>query len=332
MSYISYLLLSTLGSDAFAPVNHPAAETSSSCLFKARRKGSMAERRKRRQAKFQNPQNPFENLPPAKLDFSSKAPRDDGDDQGPTRVESPNEAANQARQLLESQRKSVNMLTMVRERIEALPAEEVLEALDKCGYFVFDGFLGDDSVLDELEAEAVSLYEGGAMEAGTSNLGSGEYVVKIEGGNEQYTKCPRSVELVVSTTKHFPEAMESMNLDASVCMAGIRTFDRKVFKASLGLLTGSEKMPDEGSAFGTVVVDADDKRKLTLYLYLLPESWEGSFGGGLTFESGDSVLAKRDRLVIFNSDSTRFKKSPWKGGDENEVGSCMELHLVNKRL
>jgi hypothetical protein len=293
----------------------------------AKRKVSMAEKLKRRSANTRNSRqnNPYENLPPSKLDFKKSGTS------SPTVVD-PATAANQAKELLASQRKSVDMLTMIRERVEALPADDILSALDSSGYFVADGFLGDETILSQLQAEAVSLYEGEEMEVDTSNLGSGEYIVPIQGGKEQYAKCPRSVELVVSTTKHIPEATESMKLDASACMATLRTFDRKAFKASVGLLTGSDDndVPLPEQAYGKVVMEEDDKRKLTLHYYLLPESWNKSCGGGLTFESGGSVTAQRDRLVILKSDTTLFKKVPWSGSDENAIGSCIELHLVRK--
>jgi hypothetical protein len=293
----------------------------------AGRKASMTEKRKRRQAKSQREENTFANLP--KPNFQS-APETSSE---PQQMTDPAEAAQKAQKLLQAQRASVNMLTMVREGIDALPAEDMLSALDITGHYVVDDFLGNhgaNSVNHQLEQEANSLLQGGAMEADVSNFGSGEYVLAITGGKEQYTKCARSVELVVSTTKHVPAVLKSLTLNPAACQATLRTFDRKAFQASLALLTGSEEVPEIERPFDKVVTEDDDKRSLTLYYYVLPESWDESCGGGLVFEKGGKVSAKRDRLVVWKSDSCLFKTEAWRGSDDNAIGSCIELHLVKK--
>jgi hypothetical protein len=61
-----------------------------------------------------------------------------------------------------------------------------------------------------------------------TNLASGEYVCKLEGGNDQYRISPRAIEWVVSVTKHLPGHLASvMPLDNANCMGLMRTFDRK---------------------------------------------------------------------------------------------------------
>ena len=234
------------------------------------------------------------------------------------------------------------MLTMVREKVEALPKDEILHALDNEGYYVLDGFLGEGSgAAERLSKEALSLFQGEEMEMDTDNLGMGEYIAAIKGGTDQYAKCPRTVELVVSTTKHIPQVFESMELDASACMATLRVFDYKALKASISLLLGNEE-EDIGSStrtFETVTNgDEKDQRKLTMQYYLVPQSWDedAENGGGLTFQSSSSdkdvfVSAKLDRLVLWKSDTTMFKKELWKGNaGSNEFGGCIELHLVGK--
>lgn len=292
----------------------------------------MAEKRKRRQAKSRSTENPFGNLPVCKLDFKSN--NIDNDNGKVETFQDPTAAAEKAKDLLKSQRESVDMLTMVREKVEGLPKNDILSAFDNQGYFVVDDFLGH---ADRIAQEAQSMFDAQDMEADTSNLGSGEYIVPITGG-EQYTKCPRSVELVVSTAKHLPEVFEDMNLDASACMATMRSFDYKTLKASMSLLLGSEEenLDDSAIAFEKVVFDDDDQRKLTMFYYVVPESWNEDCGGGLTFSSTgggeEYVAAKYDRLVLLKSDSTMFKKDLWKGSKgDNEFGARMELHLVNKK-
>jgi hypothetical protein len=308
----------------------------------AKRKMSMAEKRKRRQAKTRSTENPFESLPVSKLDFKSQPPpKQQEDDLPQKRAETPTAEAEKARGLLQSQRESVTMLTMVREQVERLGQQDnILSGLERDGYFVFDGFLNNETTTECLAKEARSMFDAEDMETDASNLGSGEYIFKITGG-DRYTKCPRSVELVVSTTRHVPEVFETvMSLDASACMATMRGFDYKSLKASMALLLGSddEEISDSSKKFGKVVLkddDDDDKRKLTMFYYLVPESWDEGCGGGLTFasSSGESsvIAAKRDRLVIWKSDTTMFKKNTWKGNEEsNDFGACVELHLVGK--
>jgi len=316
----------------------------------------MAERRKRRQGKArgQNRENPFAKLPPNKIDFTSTTSTTDdnhkNDSKEPIQVANPAAAAEKAKELLKAQRASVNMLTMVKDRIQQLlsssPTDDndpgkVVEILKRQGFAVVDDFLNDESTLTELEEEGKRMLDEGGMEVDTANLGTGEYVTTLQGGETQYALCPRMVEFVVSSTKHVPEVFEGdqgMALDTSVCMATLRTFDRKTLKASLSLLTGTEDDnvldgTENGLPLEVIAKEDSDQRRLSLYYYAVSKEWDESCGGGLSFESG-VVPAKRNRLVLFYSDSTKCKTIPWKGKDDypsTMIGNSIELHLVNKQ-
>lgn len=295
----------------------------------AKRKPSMSERRKQRQAKQRGGPNPFADLPKSKLDVQQMPASAVLDT--PEKISDPTQAANKAKELLEKQRASVEMLTMVKERVLALSADELWSSLSSQGYYVVDGFIGNESIIAQMESEAEKMYADGGLEVDMGNLGSGEYTVSIKGGQEQYVQCPRTVEWVVSTTKHIPELADKMSLDSSACMATLRVFDRKAFQASVALLTGSEDLPDTTKPFGTTVTDSlEDKRRLSLQYYLVREAWGEDCGGGLTFEAGGDVKPTRDRLVIWKSDSSSLRKETWKGNEDLTLGSCIELHLVQK--
>jgi len=297
-----------------------------------KRKPSMKEKRKQRQMKQSGEQfkNPFANLPKSELDIgASSVPKEL---ETPEMLFNPTEAAERARELLKAQRASVNMLTKVRECIEALSSEEIMSGLNEHGFYIVDNLLGDESIVAQLAAEAMQLHEAGEMEIDMANLGSGEYTTPIKGGTEQYTKCPRLVEWTVATTKHFPERITEPDLDSSACMATLRTFDRKAFQASLNLLTGSEEVPETtNKPFATVVSNPnEDKRRISLQYFIVPEPWDPSCGGNISFGCDAVAPAKRDRLVIWKSDSTSIRKDAWKGNDDINLASCLELHLIGR--
>lgn len=328
ITFIVMTSLIKLGSP-FAPQFY--SRTNDSSLNMAKRKVSMSEKRKIRQAKQrgESQKSIFANLPKAKLDIQQSAVSATLDT--PEKISDPVVAAQKAKELLKAQRESVNMLTAVKEKIERLSSEDIVTALDDKGYFIVDGLLNDDVTLETMENEAKTLYSDGALEVDVGNLGSGEYAVAIKGGGQQYVKCPRTVEWVVATTKHFPELLPSLSLDASACMATLKMFDRKAFQASLKLLTGSDQLPETTMPFTVIVPNKDiDKRRLTLQYFMVPSSWDETHGGGVTFESSKSATAKRDRLVVWKSDSCSLRKELWKGTDELPLASYLELHLVEK--
>ena len=318
---------------------------------KRKNKPSMAERRKRRQKKSLGGPNPYAGLPSPNLDFSR-----DADAPEPMRVANPEAAAEKAKELLAAQRNSVNMLTMVQERIsERLTDVSFRKTLETDGFAVVDGFFGEDeaagAILTQLEQEGKNMLEKGGMEIDTANIGKGQYIVPIEGGEEQYAACPRMVEIVVSGTKNVPEAFAKsdedasadqpsvLELDASACMATLRTFDRKALKASLTLLRGNDDdsvldTMEDDTPLAVIADENDDKRRLSLHFYIVPDGWDEKCGGGLEFEGGAKVNAKKDRLVVFYSNTTKCKSIPWKGSDDSSeltVGNSIELHLIEKR-
>jgi hypothetical protein len=150
------------------------------------------------------------------------------------------------------------------------------------------------------------------------------------------------VELVVSSTKHVPSAFEeygdddnALDLESTACMAVLRAFDRKAFKASLALLTGTEDdtvLDAAEKPLKTIVDGEADQRRLSMHYYVLPNEWDEECGGGLVFESG-TIPAKRDRMIMFLSNSTKTRAVPWKGKDSSSAttfGNSIEIHLVHR--
>jgi hypothetical protein len=264
----------------------------------------------------------------------------------------------QAQQLLDSQRDSVAFLTKMRGCLEQIFQSNVnnnnhhwTESLQRHGFGYVDGFLNRDSNdLDALQKEDLALLMMNAssafqMQQDVNYLGSGEYTVPIKGGSEQYQICPRSIEWVVATTKHWGIGMANWNnLDHTNCMAIMRTFDRKAQLASWKLITGesSANWNDQNTTaipprvFEMTVVDGNvDKRRISMRYYLVDDEWDESCGGGLTFVTKTSgqhqaIAAKRDRLVVWQSDSCMVRQEIWNGSDQFNYGSCIELHLLEK--
>lgn len=344
-------------------------------LLLAKKKLSMAQKRKRRGKK----------LPPRPVERSSvydSGPRVDAWDKTsatgtttdtpsqqqtpPEEVEDKNKA--RAAALVESQRKSVEALTHVRECVEGLPYDAIVSALNEPqGYYVTDSFLNDENMVFEMESESLSMLNDNKLELDLTYVGSGEYVTRLEGGEEQYKDCPRSIEFLVSLTRHMTPLLNERGLmegrgcrlDEAASMGSLRVYDRKVRMDTLGMLIGKddeenkrggnvgeeEEVPAPllprpfGYANGN---DEDDARKVTVLYFLTPSGWDGPCGGGVTVrregdvtdvrDGGDNdgvlVEAKRDRLVIFRSDSCLVRMEAWDGRDEMESGSCLVTHLV----
>lgn len=239
-----------------------------------------------------------------------------------------------AKQMIAAQRESVDMLTFIRQRVEGLPLPAIMEALGDNvdnvdnNYIVIDDFLANDGVLTTLQQEAGALFQ--TMETDLSRLGSGEFLVPIKGGDEQYGTCPRTIEMVVSTTKHLAGCLSS-SLDPQNCMATLRTHDSNSRLASLSLVEGGELPP---LPFDTIVGSDDndtDKRKVTMLYY--PTDCNTN-GGGIVVENQDNdditISAKRDRLILLRSDTCRHRMSYFDEQNVEESSSCLELHLVTK--
>ena len=289
----------------------------------------MAEKRKRRSKKISQPVNPNANLPPSGLDFKTppKPPTasvDAAQVASAGAIQKDQETRTQAQKLLDSQRESVAMLTAVKEAIDRLP--DMRDSLAEKGYWYGDNMIDSGDILQKLEAEGTNMLENMAQDL--DNLGSGEFIVSLEGGADQYQQCPRSIEWVVSATKHLPEKVSS-GLSSANCMGTLRTFDMKSLKAARELLAAGQESRVERSFRKIVQDEAEDLRRFSLRYYTVPEDWTG--GGGLSFQDGDgvtSVEAKRDRLVVWNSCETMVRQDPWEGMENSPVASCIDLHLV----
>ena len=230
-----------------------------------------------------------------------------------------------AKKLIDAQRKSVDMLTFVKDRVEGLPIPVILEALDSKGYIVIDDFLANDDVVSQIAAEGLKLFGEQQMETDLTRLGSGDFYAAIKGGEDQYPLCPRTIELVVSTTKHFPPLLKGMNLDGSNIMATMRTYDRSSRLASLSLVENGDLPPQP---FGVIADEEEDARKVSMIYYPISSEWKE---GGITIEEGGvAVSAKRDRLVLLRSDTCRCRSDYFVGNDDGLANaSCLELHFIS---
>lgn len=333
--------------NCFVPVSSPffnqQAQVSSNTILSAKRKQSMAQKRKKRGGKtipkpLARP-NVLDTVP--KPDEWKKAVSTSEQVETMKAAET---AKSQASALIERQRKSVDILTHVRQCVESLPYEEIIRTVLKGEAYIQDGFLGSD-LSEEIKLEGESLLTQKKMELDLqAGLCSGEYAAAIKGGEAQYVDCPRSVEFVVSLTRHMsakingcegPEKL-TYTLDDKASMAGIRTFDRKARQSALKLLTGSEENAETTDRPFRFVVDKDseelDLRGISVLYFSTHNDWNMDCGGGITFKYGDdqsmNIEAKKDRLVILSSEDCEHKMNEWIGNDELQSGSYVVTHLV----
>jgi len=229
-----------------------------------------------------------------------------------------------AKEMVEAQRRSVDMLTFVKERVEGLPNAAIQDSLEKDGYVVVDDFLSEEAIITTIQEEGLALFNEGMMETDLTRLGSGEYVSNIEGGEAQYAVCPRTIELVVSVTKTLGAQLERYNLDSSNCAASMRTYDHSSKEASLALVEGGELKP---LPYDVITEDEVDTRTISLLYYPLSES---KSEGGIVVEKGERLVsAKRDRLILMLSNSCRHRPQYFQG-DHFRHASYLELHLIGK--
>lgn len=185
----------------------------STTLFMAKKKKlSMKERRKlrsKRQPSIKVDRGVLNDLPPVDA-WEKTQPTATADT--PPAIElvegSPDdeaeETAAKASALVESQRKSVNSLTLIRKRVEeAFPMKDAAMSIIERGYFVHDNFLSSDDdeefgneILSEMFQECSNMLANGKLERDITRLGDGEFLGKILGG-EHYGDCPRITEYVV---------------------------------------------------------------------------------------------------------------------------------------
>lgn len=273
-----------------------------------------------------------------------------------------------AKAIIDTQRKSVDVLTQVRTQVDALSQQSILQALSSPSFphyyhTVIDNFLGDD-LCDEMSNEGRSMLDGMELDIEGGGICSGEYVAAIVGGKEQYVDCPRCVEYVVSLTRHLPLKLADgdgekedgvtggsdssslgFRLDGGASMASIRTFDRSARLSALKLLFPDSSSSDIEARPFNYIVDGkiqDDRRKVTALYFMVPDGWNAQCGGGVriktvandnegsTDDSDNEVLieAKNDRLLIFRSDLCLHSMEGWVGGDGLEVGSHLETHFI----
>jgi hypothetical protein len=352
--------------DAFAPLKNLClssrfnGQETPFTILEAKNKGklSMAQKRKKRGKKFVN-------KPMVRPDVLDEVPKADEwkktvstDEQVQSMKKDEDETKAQAAALIATQRKSVDTLTYVREQVEALSVEDILEALNGSKqYAVFDDLFKDD-LCSEMMEESQSMFDNNKLELDlNSGITGGEYAAAVKGGEEQYVDCPRTVEYVVSFTRHLagavnkarskdPSSTLDYKLDETASIAGIRLFDRKARLSALKLLTGEENHDNSDlvkKPFGCIVnkesdddSDEVDMRKITAIYYMAPEVWDESCGGGVTFqdEKGEEtfVEAKNDRLLLFSSEEAMHRIEPCTGKDGVEnVFSQVVTHIVRER-
>lgn len=326
-------------------------------LYAKGKRGSMAQKRKQRGQKVA-PKTIFRERPK----ILDTVPRPDQwekiestEEKVQTMKKEEEETKAKAAALIESQRKSVDVLTHVKNQIELLPAADIVDAIQSGSYFVCDNVLGDDLAL-EMSKEGKYMFENNKLELDLgAGITSGQYAAAITGGQDQYVDCPRTVEYVVSCTRHLSGMLNTgleddeekslpYKLDETASMAGLRVFDRKARKSSLTLLTGNEDACNdtadlEEKPFGFVTDDSQDEietRKVSSICFMVPDGWDESCGGGIVFKDKDGneniVEAKNDRLVVFSSESSSYRLRPFLGRDEiDTTGSYIIKHLVRER-
>ena len=86
----------------------------------------------------------------------------------------------------------------------------------------------------------------------------------------------------------------------------------------------------------------NDQRKITALYFTVPDSWNAQWAGGVRIKTSASndegsenedgneipVEAKRDRLLIFRSDTCLHKMEGWLGGEGSDMGSHIVTHFV----
>ncbi len=274
-----------------------------------------------------------------------------------------------AKALVDSQKESVAALTHVRVQIESLSVEDMANALSTSSYAVFDNVLGEE-MSQKMRMEGRSMFDENKLELDlSSGITGGEFAAAIKGGQEQYLDCPRSIEFVVSMTRHLPAMLNKIgkngggddndkiaafeplpySLDESASMAGIRVFDRKSRMSSLAMLTGKtvddlEKNHDNSdleqkpfsyviSPEGKTEEGTPDMRRVTVVYFTTPYGWDEDCGGGITFqnENGEevTVTAKNDRLVLFGSADCSHRMEAWLGAERESGGDSGGLIVTH---
>jgi len=207
----------------------------------------------------------------------------------------------------------------------------------------------EDDLVEEMAAECEQLLEEEMLELDVAHVASGEYCARLEGGERQYKYCPRCIEFLVSATRHMAPSFTThlkhdwndLNLNEKASMGSVRVYSRRAQQAAESLLKQRSHNDDYDASslrpFGYANGgDSEDARKITLLYFVTPHGWDTeNCGGGITIRQGENesddhlIRAKRDRLVIFRSDSCLVRMDAWKGNDDGkEMASSIVTHLV----
>jgi hypothetical protein len=334
-----------------------------------KKKGSFAQKRKKRGQKF----IPKPMKRPEILDTIPNPDQweksESTEEQVQTMKKKEDKVKSQAAALIDTQRRSVEVLTYVKEQVLELNSKEIIESLSSpsgCKEII-DGFLGEE-LSAEMRKEGFSMFENNKMELDLSvGVCGGEYAVSIQGGEKQYADAPRITEFVVSLTRYMTNVLneelkkgllaedkrvisEGHEFDETASMAGLRTFNRKSRLSSISLLTGKdvnemsnddlksqESRPFKLVTDTKLVEDEVDYRKATVFYYLTPNEWDKTCGGGVTIKTCDGgeelIEAKNDRLVVLSSDKCLHRMEEWLGNSNFENGgSVIVIHFVEKKV
>eukprot|EP00560_Eucampia_antarctica_P001348 CAMPEP_0197836982 /NCGR_PEP_ID=MMETSP1437-20131217/30669_1 /TAXON_ID=49252 ORGANISM="Eucampia antarctica, Strain CCMP1452" /NCGR_SAMPLE_ID=MMETSP1437 /ASSEMBLY_ACC=CAM_ASM_001096 /LENGTH=314 /DNA_ID=CAMNT_0043443611 /DNA_START=203 /DNA_END=1147 /DNA_ORIENTATION=- len=258
--------------------------------------------------------------------------------------------------LVNSQRKSVDTLAFVKDRVSAITNyQDIVMPDSQQSVLLVDDFLGSDDLVTEMESECSAMLADGKLSLRSVDA-IGEYTVQINGG-DNYADCPRCVEFVVGMTRNMPPLLNEaaaasatqdwQELDATASMATFITFDRKAKLACESLINEAEKASsleddkdekslknDDNYAFANGG-DKKDARKVTALYFLTPKEWDPSCGGGLTTKNTDDdattfLPAKNDRLMLFRSDLCLHKIEEWIGKEQLDVATFLVVHLVKR--
>lgn len=347
--------------------------TSTQLYGKANKKKSMAQKRKQRGNKFTP--KPMErpkilDTVPNPDEWTPTASTDEKVQEMKKSEAAEKEVKSQAASLIQTQRRSVEVLTYVKEKVQGLDPLKAIESVlspNGCDK-VFDDFVGEE-LSSEMRLEGLSMFDKNKMELDlNAGVYSGEYAVALKGGVDQYADSPRITEFVVSLTRHLtnslnqagnesgekgqrnPSPLLGYELDETASAAGLRTFNRKARMSSIALLTGKdvnevsnddmksqEQRPFQYVNEGRVDNDKVDYRKVTIIYYMTPPGWDATCGGGVTIKSKKngsdiSVEAKNDRIIILSSDKCLHRLEEWVGGEDGrDSASMLVMHFVERR-
>ena len=312
---------------------------------KRKKKLSMAEKRKRRSKK--PPPRPESSSHSKPIDFwgSTDEPEQQQQEVAVKEVAEDEAESTKARaaQLVESQRKSIDTLSFIGERIGAIPNYSDLVTPSSDSVLMVDNFLGNANLVQDMAQECDTMFQDGKL----TFASVGEYTAQIRGGKDQYKDCPRCVEFVVGLTKNMPTYLNQAadddwtQIDTTASMASVVVFDRKARSAFNGLVQEASPSDDEeetkegkSQSFQLINGGLDtDARKVTAIYFLTPPTWDTSDkkGGGLTLQNSQTIPAVNDRLLLFRSDLCYHRMEEWIGLDDDDttsVASYLVVHLV----